>query len=117
RGPSPLHTPPAAPRLRPPLPVLLPCTGASCLLPSDSSHPAIPLRTVRNFTPRNGWSDGRQAQLAGVPPTVNDVLGGTGTKMANCPRVSLQSLAERSRRFSMLRQGEMQLVTASSLGK
>src|SRR5690606_428470 len=45
RGPSPLHTPPAAPRLRPPLPVLLPCTGASCLLPSDSSHPAIALRT------------------------------------------------------------------------
>src|SRR5690606_15709617 len=63
RGPSPLHTPPAAPRLRPPLPVLLPCTGASCLLPSDSSHPAIGLRTVRNFTPRNGWSDGRQAQV------------------------------------------------------
>src|SRR5690606_13483610 len=78
RVPWPLRTPRTGPRPQSLPPALPPRIGASSLLPSPAPATRVRTRIVRSFTPRNGWSDGRQAHL--VPRFVridgtNEIVG------------------------------------------
>src|SRR5690606_33666147 len=63
--------PPSLRRPRPPLAVAHSCIVVACLIPSWLHTPRIGLRNVRSFTPRGGWSDGCQRQIA-VDGVLND---------------------------------------------